>query len=171
MIREEIREKREEIGAQEYKSARTQEHRAECQSGFSVFPPLSSFFLKFVLVCLCVLTSGCSMVKKIQHMSQLLTLKHYSEEQEAIAQDVDEQNRLFEELLQEIKTGKFVYQSLREIEQRFGPPVFIRPSEYQGQPAEQRLYRRSRDFSGRKVYMYFDGEGKLIGFEQTKNSI
>lgn len=110
------------------------------------------------------LCSGCSTVKKIQHLSPLLTLKNYSDEQEKIAFYVERQDRLFDELVAAIKAGSFTEKKAKEIRARFGNPVFVRPMEYQGAAREQWLYRYAKDGKGDKVYFYFDTDGNLLDF-------
>jgi|GEM_PF-5843694 len=148
------------------KGAGRQECGAESRSGFSVFPQLPSFFLKFILMCLCVLSSGCSTVKKIQHLPQLLTLKRYSESQENLAHEIDRQDRLFEQMREEVQSGVFSsYQTVRAIRKRFGEPVFIRPTVYHDADARQWLYRRAKDFNGPRIYIYADLNGRVIAVE------
>ncbi|MEW5894260.1 MAG: hypothetical protein AB1650_00635 [Candidatus Omnitrophota bacterium] len=133
----------------------------------------SFFVLRFLCIqglVSCIFFSGCSTVKKIQHFSELMTLKRYSEAQDAISRDVEMQDRLFNELRQEIETGKFNYSNAKCVKKRFGVPVFKRIKEYKGQAAEQWLYRYAKDFKGDRVYMYFDGTGKLIDLEYMKIS-
>ncbi len=50
-----------------------------------------------------VLFSGCSFVKKMQHLPQLLTLKRYSQEQSDLSEEVKKQNQQFETLLSSIR--------------------------------------------------------------------
>ncbi len=107
------------------------------------------------------LCSGCSTVKKIQHMSPLLTLKNYSDEQDKIASYVERQDKLFDELVAAIKAGSFVEKKAKEIRARFGDPVFTRPMDYQGVAREQWLYRYAKAGTSDKVYLYFDSDGNL----------
>ena len=140
------------------------------------FPLRSTLYaLRFpcalVLLCSCAfLFSGCSFVKKVQHMPQLLTLKRYSESQDKIAKEMEEQNRLFDEMAAEIEQGTFSYQTARQVRRRFKDPVFRREAEYHGQMLEQWLYRHGKDFSGDKVYFYFDGKGNLAGRDYVKET-
>jgi len=110
------------------------------------------------------LFSGCSTVKKIQHMGPLLTLKSYSDEQEKISSYVEHQDQLFDELVAAVKAGTFVEKTDKEIRAHFGDPVFSRPAEYQGQTHQQWLYRYAKDRQGDKVYLYFDSDGSLLDF-------
>jgi hypothetical protein len=128
--------------------------------------PLAMVYCLLSIVCL----SGCSTIKKVQHMSQLLTLKHYSESQEQIGKSVEEQNKMFDEMVKEIQEGKFEYATAKQIFKRFGEPVFSRDVEYGGQMTEQWLYRYAKDYKGTngKVYIYFDQEGQLVNFEYIK---
>jgi len=136
------------------------------QKGVGVQERIPSFFLKFILLCLCAVAPGCSMVKKIQHLPQLLTLRHYSASQEVLAREVDRQDQLFDEMRGEIQSGTFSYQTAREIRNRFGDPVFIRPAVYQDTDARQWLYRRVKDFNGPRIYIYCDAAGRVMAFEE-----
>ena len=115
--------------------------------------------------------SGCSPVKKIQHLSQLLMLKNYVESQGEIGKAVKQQDALFDEMRSEIEEGSFRYLDQRQILQRFGDPVFKRATEYQGKSAMQWLYRYAKDFDGDKVYLYFDDGGKMIDFEYIEKIV
>jgi len=119
-----------------------------------------------LVVCL----SGCSTAKKIQHLPQLLTIKNYSDSQDRLAKDVEASDRLFDEMVTEIEAGAFDYQTAVEVQKRFGEPVFKREAECQGKMCEQWLYRKAKDFSGEsgKVYVYFDGEGRLVKLDHVK---
>jgi hypothetical protein len=136
---------------------------------FSLRSALCALLFPCVLVplCLCILLSGCSTVKKVQHLPQLLTLKDYSDSQERLSEEVGKSDNLFNEMVEEIESGNFAYQTSRQIERRFGEPVFKREREYQGRTCEQWLYRHAKDFSGDKVYVYFD-DGQLINVEHDK---
>lgn len=101
-------------------------------------------------------------------MPQLLTLKGYSDSQDRIKKDVEQQNKMFDELVQEIQDGEFDYETAEQVFKRFGDPVYRREAEYEGQTLEQWLYRYAKDFSGDKVYIYFNGTGQLVNFEYVK---
>lgn len=121
-----------------------------------------------VLLCSCVLFAGCTTIKKVQNMSQLLRLKDYSESQEEIAKDVETQNQMFDEMVEKIEAGRFGYATAKDVFEQFGAPVFLRVMEFEGEIAEQWVYRYAKDFGGDKVYVYFDESGKLINFDYMK---
>ena len=112
--------------------------------------------------------SGCSMAKKVQHLSELLTLKDYADSQDDIATDAAQQNQMFDEMVAVIQAGQFDYQTRDAVMARFRHPVFRREVEYEGHVCEQWVYRHIRDFSGDKVYLYFDGQGQLMTMEYIK---
>jgi len=118
-------------------------------------------FLMFLL-------SGCSTAKKIQHLPQLLTIKHYADSKAQIEKDVEKQDRLFDELIQEIGNDPFRYETADQIEERFGSPIFKRQKESHGKMLVEWLYRYQKVFDGDKVYMYFDEQGKLVNLEYVK---
>lgn len=124
------------------------------------------FTLHLFVVCL----SGCSTVKKIQHLPQLLTLKSYSDSQGSIKKEAEQADKMFDELVVEIEAGQFDYQTAAQVEKRFGEPVFKREAEYQGKMCGQWLYRYTKDFDGDsgKVYMYFDNDGMLMNVDYVK---
>lgn len=130
---------------------------------------LTLFTLHLFVVCL----SGCSTVKKIQHLPQLLTLKNYSDSQGSIKKEAEQADKMFDELVVEIEAGQFDYQTAAQVEKRFGDPVFRREAACQAQACEQWLYRKAKDFSGEdgKVYLYFNNEGQLVDFEYVKGGI
>lgn len=131
---------------------------------------LITLHLTCVLCLVSSVLSGCSTVKKIQHLSQLLTIKRYSDGQDQITRDVTAQNKMFDEMIVEIGRGGFNYKTAEEVFDRFGEPIFARDTEYQGVMTEQWLYRYAKDFKNEhgKVYCYFDDEGKLINFDYIK---
>ncbi len=123
-------------------------------------------FLLSVIVCAAM--HGCSMVKKVQHLPELLTLKNYADSQDEIAKNAAEQNQMFEEMVAAIDAGQFDYSTRDAVMTRFGQPTFRREMEYQGQVCDQWVYRHVRDFRGDKVYLYFDGQGQLMAMEYIK---
>ena len=123
----------------------------------------------FVIIVSCVLFSGCTTVKKIQHMPQLLTLKRYSESQQQIDADAKQRNELFDQLVGEIEQGVFDYDTAYKIEKRFGAPIFSRDVDFKGVMREQWLYRYEKDFSGNRVYIHFDDDGGLVDVEYVKS--
>ncbi len=117
-----------------------------------------------VVVTVVCLVSGCGMGAKIRHMPQLLTLKEYSDEGARKTLDVERQDRLFSELLASIREETFEgYTTARQVERRFGPPVFVRMTEREGAEVEEWLYRQACAFKDTdKVYLYVDREGKIL---------
>jgi len=132
---------------------------------------LRMFFVCCLVSVVCVF-SGCSTVKKIQHMPRLLTLKRYSDSQDRIAEEAREQNRLFDEMAAEIERGEFSCRTARQVRRRFKEPVFAREVTRNGRTLEQWLYRHVKDFSGDRVYMYFDEKGSLVdlNFEEGRKT-
>ncbi len=113
------------------------------------------------------LTAGCA---KVAHMDQLLTLKSYSDNKEAQEKFVAAQDRNFEKLLEHL-TGQegLRLETRRQVTRKFGPPVFVRTVFQKGRHNELWLYRRAVGyFDVEKVYLTFDGEGRLVRWDHVR---
>lgn len=108
--------------------------------------------------------TGCTQAKQVAHMDELLRLKGMSESQDEQGKFVEDQNKRFDMLIEAVKSGRLKeYPDKKSIVKSFGPPVFIRDTVQDGQPAEQWLYRyATKYFKSEKVYLYFDLQGKLL---------
>jgi len=128
---------------------------------FSFQKHIVVYVLCFVL---CVFFSGCSFVKKMQHLPQLLTLKRYSQEQSDLSEEVKKQNQQFDALLASISGGGFKeYKTAVRVRREFGSPVFSRVTERDARPVEEWLYRYATKYKDTdKVYLYFDFQGNLL---------
>ena len=108
--------------------------------------------------------SGCA---KLSHMDQLLTLKGLADEQSQMKKYVQEQDRKFDLMLNEVKAGTLDdYSNERKVLRTFGEPVFKEHVSEDGQELELWLYRYATEFFGSdKVYLYFDKDGNLVKSE------
>ncbi len=121
--------------------------------------------MKILGLCLVVIFSaGCA---KLAHLQELLTLKAYSDEQEAQTEYVKEQDAKFDKLVQTIKDGKLAaYRNQAQIRKDFGDPVLHREAQRDGVTYQLWLYRYTlRFFDSDKVYLYFDDKGLLKHWE------
>lgn len=112
----------------------------------------------------CLLLSGCS---KVSHLDQLLTLKDLADEQEELNKYIDQQDKNFDRMLEEVKAGTLdQYSNKQKILRTFGEPVFARDVIEEGHGLESWLYRYTTQYFGtEKVYLYFDSEGNLVKSE------
>lgn len=127
---------------------------------------MSRFFVLFLSLGLLL---GCA---KVSHLQELLTLQDLAREQESQQQFVEEQDRKFDFLLDEINNGRLAqYTDKESVLKGFGPPVFSQEVKKEGKAVEQWLYRYARDFSAEdKVYMFFDEESTLTGWDYVPAS-
>lgn len=107
---------------------------------------------------------GCAM---FSHYEQLMTLKHLGDNQKETAKYVESQDKLFEQLLDDMKNDKIKPHMLKnDIITLYGEPVFYKDVAENTSVKEMLLYRKSTEyFSSDKVYMYFNGEGELLYWE------
>lgn len=107
------------------------------------------------------LLSGCA---KIKHLGPLLVLKDLSEEQEQLNEYVDAQDKKFELLIEEAKSGTLgQYLDKKRILEIFGEPILKKEAGANNPETECWLYRyATRYFGSEKVYLYFNKEEKLV---------
>jgi len=124
----------------------------------------------FVLIFSCFFAAGCA---KLAHLDQLLTLKAYSEEQEALAQQVAEQDARFATLLVAAHEGRLKdYSTDRAVREAFGPPILEKQKDCGAQECRIWLYRYATDMIGSpKVYIYFDKTGRLMDYQLTEATV
>jgi len=122
--------------------------------------------LKRIVIFVIVLSfCGCA---KLRHLPRLLIIKGYSENKDAQAEFVKEQNANFEKISSSIEEGTIgQYKTWEEIQRTFGEPIFSRIQEIDGEEVEVWLYRKGKDFSPEeKAYLHFDSEGNLLEWER-----
>jgi len=102
-------------------------------------------------------------------MQQLLTLQSYSQDKDRQEEFVQDQNERFARLMETVRADKMgAYQTRKQVEQEFGPPVFSRMTKIGNVDAEEWLYRKAMAyFKGDRVYFYFDQQGQVIGWEHV----
>ena len=112
----------------------------------------------------CLLLCGCA---KVRHLDQLLTLKALADEQAQLSQYVEDQDRNFELMLEEVKAGTLdQYSNKRKIQRAFGDPVYARNVTKDDRDLESWLYRyATKYFGAEKIYLYFDFDGNLVKSE------
>ncbi|HNV24013.1 MAG TPA: hypothetical protein PKH98_03905 [Candidatus Omnitrophota bacterium] len=112
------------------------------------------------------LLSGCA---KMQHLDQLLILKNFSDEQTRLQQYIEQQDKKFEKLLKAIEDRTLV-KNMRDqaIVRMYGDPLGKREVEKDGKKMERWNYRyQMKYFESEKVYLYFNEEKRLIGWERV----
>jgi hypothetical protein len=101
---------------------------------------------------------------KLEHLQEALTLKDFSDEGEATAAWVREQDRRFDDLVSWVKAGKgdfSPYEKQDDFVRRFGRPVLIKDATGNGRPLRSWLYRYQTKYSGPKVYVFFDAQDRM----------
>lgn len=112
-------------------------------------------------VCLLVviLAAGCS--------EALMNLKDLGENRQQTEDYVRQQKELFARLSQDIKDNRLkTGTSRKEILAAYGQPVASKEAVYQGKAVQSLVFRDPvKFFSSEIVYLYFDKEGLLCGWE------
>ena len=125
------------------------------------------YFLFFLFSFLC----GCTQVKQLAHLDQLLTLKAIGENHDAQTKFINEHDKKFEQLLAAVKADQLKeYPDKKSILKSFGEPTAVtRPALDGGQSQEQWVYRYALISKAKdKVYLYFDDRGKFIRYEKEQ---
>ena len=105
---------------------------------------------------------GCA---KLAHLRELLTLQAYSDNNEEKTRFIENADKRFEALVQELKAGRLARTMQQEdIRRVYGAPIYDKI--IAGESGEARtlwMYRRQTDYARKeKVYLYFDEQGMLI---------
>ena len=120
-------------------------------------------FSGLVLIFAC----GCS---TLTNMDKLLQVKSLSDNQSMQQKLVEEQNKKFEALLDVVKNNRLQeYPDKDSVLKAFGEPIFMQTTQDGGMTKEKWMYRYSEKILGsEKVYLYFDGTGKLVDHKHVK---
>ncbi|MBF0385493.1 MAG: hypothetical protein HQL27_06435 [Candidatus Omnitrophica bacterium] len=121
-----------------------------------------SAFTALFLIC------GCA---TIQHLDELLTLKEYSESQEATQKYVADQDAKFKDLLEAVNNGTVEqYKTRKTFRIAFGDSVFDKKVQRNNEEVTESLYRYStKYFDSDNVYVYFDKKGMLLEWRLEKD--
>jgi len=117
---------------------------------------------------------GCTQVKQLGHIDQLLMLKGYSDEQDDMRKYVEEQDEKFDKLVKFVEEDNLdLSWSQDQIINEFGDPIFkedINKNSKSKEKAKQRwVYRYAKQYvGGQKVCLYFDDSGNLKSWEHKK---
>jgi len=124
--------------------------------------------ISLLLILTVISLTGCT---KARYLPQLLTLKEYSDEQEAVDNYVDEQDNKFEFLVEEVKSkAAYNFKDEDSFLSVYGEPIFSRMEEEEGIKKKVLLYRKSKEFFGAdKVYVFFDEDGKLLEIDYRQS--
>jgi hypothetical protein len=120
-----------------------------------------------IVFVIAILSSGCTQLKALPHLDQVMTLKDYSEEKDAQAKWIDGENKKFERLLTIVKNGSISgYPDQNSVLTEFGKPVVSESVQDAGSTATRWLYRHPIQKSATdRVYLYFDADGQMIRSE------
>ncbi len=127
-------------------------------------------YLFFVLLSSALVFCGCA---KLGHMDELLRLKGYSQEKDRQGILVEKQNKIFDCLLVQAKSGALQkYPDEKSIWTAFGSPVFEKKATIDGTTYSVWMYRYSTKlFGSDKVYLYFDHQGQLKIYDYSPGGI
>ncbi|MCA9400834.1 MAG: hypothetical protein KC713_04355 [Candidatus Omnitrophica bacterium] len=116
----------------------------------------------YVLI-VCCLLSGCT---KLKYLDELLALKGFAEEQDEIADYIDDQKEKMDALAVHIDEGSLTHaEDQASIVAQYGEPIFKSsfPGDLQDDEAQMWVYRYSAEFNPPfKVYLFFDEAGQLV---------
>ncbi len=117
------------------------------------------------LLSVIILFSGCTSSGRVE---RLLTLRALANEQKNLNAYVEKQDKKFENLLEVVRTGAMgQYADRKSVKRNFGDPIYVKKVEKNGKPQEEWLYRYATQFfNSEKVYLYFDGKGKLVKWKK-----
>lgn len=117
------------------------------------------FFSLFILT-----ISGCTVLR---YYNELRTLKITGAGQKEIQDDLDQQTVFFYALKQDLKHDRLSMGMLKEeIVNSYGEPILIKEINGDSLAKYRFLYRHpTQYFSGDRIYLYFDGRGKLVRWE------
>jgi len=128
---------------------------------------LRNTVISLLSLSLIISVSGCSI---LNHLEELSTLGEYSREKDEQHKMVRDINAHYEALLVAINTGKMKqYPDKSSLRRNFGEPIEIKIINVAGTKQEQWLYRQAIAMKAKdRVYLYFDGQGQLIKFQQEQ---
>ena len=123
-----------------------------------------------LMIVLSMSLTGCTQVKQLAHLRQLLTLKGFSQEKKKQTEYIKACDQKFEEMMAVAKDGQLPsYSTQRKVEERFGPPVYKTTKTDGGVSYEIWMYRYAMNFfDSPKIYLYFDGGHNLVKWEKVK---
>ena len=118
-----------------------------------------------------MLISGCTQMKQIQHLDELLTLKDYSDEKDGQEKFVNESVKNFQLLAQMTDDGTIEqYKTGKEIIKAFGRPLASKNIVREGKIFYQWLYRHPILSKAKsRVYLYLTPENRLVHWEHLQN--
>jgi len=126
-----------------------------------------------IRICLIIILAfglaGCSGGKKLE---KLLTLKGLANEQDAMGNVVEEQDRKFAMMVEEKKAGTLdQYLSKRKFARIFGDPIFVDTVDQEDKQLDVWMYRYAAKFSGsEKIYLYFGPDGNIVESKYVEGS-
>jgi hypothetical protein len=121
---------------------------------------------KFLLISLVFFIAGCTQVKQLQHLDELMTLQDVSKNGDEEVKFVEAQDKNFDRLLEVVKSDKLKnFPDKKSILSTFGQPILVSPMTSGG---EEWLYRYAiKYFNTDKIYLYFDDKGNLMRAEHV----
>ena len=116
-----------------------------------------------------ILLAGCT---GLTHVRELMVLERIGENQAEIKEYLDEQERLFYKLRQDIENNQLSQgMPLPEVLSMYGEPIFQSFPEEQGKIKRTYFYRHpTQYFSSDRIYLNFDDEQRLCSWKLEKSS-
>lgn len=111
--------------------------------------------------------SGCTQVKMLPYLDQVMVLKDLSEDKKAQEGLVKKIDAGFDRMLTAIKDGKMDnYKTEMQIQKAFGPPIVAEHEVEGGKIYTKALYRYAIQNKGpMRVHIYYDKDGKVAKWE------
>ena len=120
-------------------------------------------------LCLVIVAGGCTQLKQVQNLDELLVLKDYADERDSQEKWVAQEEKRFQSLLAEVEQGTLARDAGRDaIAAKFGEPVVKESVPDSDRPVERWLYRHPiQKLANDRVYLYFDDQGHLLRYEHV----
>jgi len=124
-----------------------------------MFPKIQIIIFLFILI-----INGCS---SVPNFSGLFNLKRLAANQQEIEKYLEEEERLFNELLEDIKNNQLSKGIPKEeLLAAYAEPILIKPISGQDKRGEVfYYYHPSEPLSNERAYLYFDQDGLLDSWE------
>lgn len=130
-------------------------------------------FLCSYLSVVVLFSAGCTQVKQVQNLDQLLVLKDYADEKDSQEKWVTEQAEKFKELAAAVENKSVnSFKDKESIRQQFGEPVLQEDIVENNIPVQRWLYRHPiQKLAEDRVYLYFDNKDQLVKAEHVVPSL
>lgn len=125
--------------------------------------------MRFLIIALLLCGVGCTQVKMLPYLDQVMVLKDFGEDKKAQEDLIKKIDSGFERMQKAIADGKMdQYKTEKQIQKAFGPPIVLEHAVVGGVIYNQALYRYAIQSKGpTKVYIYYDKHGNVAKWEST----